>query len=180
MLELPAPCRQPPACLVSLPPCRRASARLTQALILLFSGRLGTLSTAFASPLGAPFTAPALASGDAPEPAVASGAWLGTRDPRRQLRQHHERHGHRLRISTYPLSAAWPARCSCPALPCPPGLTAPPLSSSSSESESHPLVFLPLSHPGFLEKRVGWPPRTVGLMRLAPSFHSLGTTLRWG
>lgn len=90
------------------------------ALILLFSGRLGTLSTAFASPLGAPFTAPALASGDAPEPAVASGAWLGTRDPRRQLRQHHEHHGHPLGICTYPLSAAWPARCSCPALPCPP------------------------------------------------------------
>nr|XP_045378797.1 ubiquitin thioesterase OTU1 isoform X3 [Camelus bactrianus] len=51
-------------------------------------------------PLWKPLSPPLhLASGDAREGAVASGAWLGTRDPRWQLRQHDERHFHPLGIS---------------------------------------------------------------------------------
>lgn len=160
------------ACLVSLPPrpggpgqslAPRASARLTRGFdSCLFRPAWDILH--FPSlPLWEPLSPPLhLASGDAQERAVASGAWLGTRDPHRQLRQHHEHRVHPLWICTYsppcsppphhPASVCTPAPPR-PALPTA-HLAAPLLSSSLSESESHRLVFLPLSHPGSREK--GW------------------------
>lgn len=102
-----------------------ARARLSShlAVILLFSGPTWDILHFPWLPLWEPLSPPLhLASGDAREGAVASGAWLGTRDPRQQLRQHDEYHLHPLWICTYSLSAAWPALCTpalpCPALPC--------------------------------------------------------------
>ena len=92
------------------------------ALILLFSGPAWDILHFPSLPLWEPLSPPLhLASGDAREGAVASRAWPGTHDPRRQLRQYDEHHLHPLWICTYSLSAAWPALCTlpCPALPCP-------------------------------------------------------------
>lgn len=115
-------CPRPPAILCSL------GATLLQgspvASILLFSGPAWDIPRFPSLPLWGPLSPPLhLASGNAREGAVASGAWLGTRDPRRQLRQHDE---HRLRplgICTYRLAPTWPAvRTPAAPRPAPTGL----------------------------------------------------------
>ena len=91
------------------------------ALILLFSGPAWDILHFPSLPLWEPLSPPLhLASGDAREGAVASRAWLGTRDPRRQLRQYDEHHLHPLWICTYSLCLQpGPLSAPCPALPCP-------------------------------------------------------------
>lgn len=89
------------------------------ALILLFSGPAWDILRFPSLPLWESLSPPLrLASGDAREGAVASKAWLGTRDLHPQLRQHDERHLHPLWICMYSPSARWPALCT-PAPPCP-------------------------------------------------------------
>lgn len=171
---------QPSACLVSLLPwcsgpgqiLAGASARLTRGFdSSLFRPSLGHSSLPLASPLGVPFATPALASGDAGEGAVAGGAWLGRRDPRRQLGQHGEHRLHPLWICMYSVPHPWPALCTpahhalarCNSSICLVPESSTPISVSSFES---PLV---------LQNRVGQPQRPVGQMRLFSQF-SLG----WG
>ena len=91
------------------------------ALILLFSGPAWDILHFPSLPLWEPLSPPLhLASGDARERAVASRAWLGTRNPRRQLRQYDEHHLHPLWICTYSLCLQpGPLSAPCPALSCP-------------------------------------------------------------
>lgn len=88
------------------------------ALILFFSGPAWDILRFPLLPLWEPLSPSLhLVSGNAREGAVARGAWLGTRDPRRQLEQHDEHHLHSLWICTYSLSCS--LACSphtCPAL----------------------------------------------------------------
>ena len=170
-------------CLVSLPPCcsrawaepRWILAQLTRGFdSSLFRPGLGHSSLPFTSPLRTPFTTPAPcfrrcpreSSGQQglawnPWPALAAAtAWWAPPPPSLDL---------------YVPSVCSLARSPhpCPALPYPPPswLTAPCLSSSSSGSESHRLVFCLWVTPRSAENRVGQPQRVIGQMRVFPSFH---------
>lgn len=91
------------------------------ALILFFSGPAWDILRFSSLPLWEPLSPSLhLASGNAREGAVARGAWLGTRDPHRQLGQHDERHLHPLWICTYSLSCTLARSLhTCPAPPRP-------------------------------------------------------------
>lgn len=91
------------------------------ALILFFSGPAWDILRFSPLPLWEPLSPSLhLASGNAREGAVARGAWLGTRDPHRQLGQHDEHHLLPLWICTYSLSCNLARSLhTCPALPRP-------------------------------------------------------------
>ena len=156
------------ACLVSLPPRPGGLGRAWPrepplgshvALILVFSGRLGTFFTSLHFPSGSPSHRPCTLlqamprselwpAGPGSEPVTR----IGSCDSIMSTVSTRSGSVRTLRPAARPPCFCLHAR---PAPPCPPArLAAPSLSSSLSESESHRLVFLPLSHPGSREK--GW------------------------